>query len=112
VKAKSRPSQGKWNDEIIFSVDKAKDFEISVYEKGGLCLALTWFSFSMLADQLLMNARRKGFSKELDNEGEEIRLSRNALSLFGDKLDTTLEMEPTGRIHLKLSLGESFLVLE
>jgi hypothetical protein len=105
LKAKSRPSQGKWNDEIIFAVDKAKDFEVSVYEKGGLCLALTWFSFSMLSDQMLINARRKGFVKELENEGEEIRLPRNALSLFGDKLDTTLEMEPTGRIHLKITLG-------
>lgn len=107
-KAKSRAAKGKWNDEITLYLDRATEVEISVYEKGGCCLALIWLSISMIAEGMLELAQERGYLPQGTERGastEEIVLSPKVLALSNDGIDGSFEMEPSGRIHLRMSLG-------
>ena len=111
-KAKSRAAKGKWNDEITLYLDRATEIEISVYEKGGGCLALIWLSSSMIAEGMIELAQERGYlpqGTEKDASAEEIVLSPNILALSSDGIDGSFEMEPSGRIHLRISLGNNLV---
>lgn len=109
-KARSKASRGKFNEDFVISVDKARELEISLYESDGQCLSLVWFSFLTLAEAMVGLARASGsLPKDFAQleKGDELKLPSNILGPSKMiVIDSHLEMEPSGRIHLKLNLGK------
>jgi hypothetical protein len=105
-KAKSKTSKKKFNEELTIYLEKAQEVEISVYEKGGQCLALMWFTIEMLVAEIIEISNRSGLIPKAENAtSSELRVPEAILSSENLGFESWLDLEPSGRILLRLSLG-------
>lgn len=106
-KAQSSFSRGKWEEEIIFDVDKALELEFLIMEKNGSVLAMIWFTFRMLIDDIKNFYNFSGIlSKPSDNNSKSITSPTAILSRGNDSLESVFELEPAGKLHLSIGLGK------
>jgi len=100
-KGKTRSSRhSKWNEDFTISIENASDVEITVYEKGGTVLAMSWFKFGELIEELQHRGLYHGGSSE--NLSSPPQNQSHSDSHNG--IDVWLDMEPAGQIFLHLNL--------
>lgn len=100
-KGKTRSSRhSKWNEDFNIPIDNASDVEITVYEKGGTVLAMSWFKFGELIEELQSKGLYHGGSS--DNLSSPPQNQSHSDSHNG--IDVWLDMEPAGQIFLHLNL--------
>ncbi|KAJ3074702.1 Serine/threonine kinase [Podochytrium sp. JEL0797] len=97
-KAQSKPNAlNKWFEDFEIVVEKALEVEICVYEGGGGILALVWFKLAELGAMLRLNAMK------VISEVDPVVGSVGSLAGAGDKTDLWLDLEPDGKIAMKLN---------
>lgn len=106
-KAQSSCSKGKWDEEITFDVDNASELELLIRERDGGVLAMIWFSFRMLIDDITNFYNNSGIlSRAVDNtQTKTISLPSGILSRGQDDLESVFELEPAGNLHLKIRIS-------
>ena len=105
-KAQSSFTRGKWDEEIILDVDKALELEFLILEKNGSVLAMIWFTFRMLIEDIERYFIDKGIlSKRLEQTKDSLSSPIGILSRRNDHLECVFELEPAGKIHVNISLG-------
>jgi len=99
-RGKTRSSRhSKWNEDFNILIDNASDVEITVYEKGGTVLAMSWFKFGELIEELQYRGLYRGGSSEsLSSPPQpQAHVDHNGI-------DVWLDMEPAGQIFLHLNV--------
>lgn len=84
IKYQTKPTKAKWDETIDLQIDRGMELELKISEKGGQILALIWFRFKDLVDDL--------DAKYGQTRNETL-----------DVADTWLDLEPSGQILLKLN---------
>lgn len=84
VKLQTKPSRAKWDEIFEMQIDRGLELEIKVTEKNGTPLALCWFKFNDLCEDLEM--------KIGDSKGAGLEVP-----------DTWLDLEPSGQILFKVN---------
>jgi len=100
ARGKTRSSRhSKWNEDFNISVERASDVEITVFEKGGTVLAMSWFKFGELIEELQYKGLYHGGSSEnLANPPQPQPHDNHG------GIDVWLDMEPAGQIFLHLNV--------
>ena len=123
-RAKSRPARGKWSEDIIFTVDKASEIEINVYEKDGPILSLIWFMISDLCEELdnVNEFYANNLVAPAKNSADVDNASTTAVHVTiptkgatppppsfkigkNESLESWFDMEPTGQLLMKINFG-------
>jgi uncharacterized protein YfkK (UPF0435 family) len=105
-KAQSSYSRGKWDEEVTLDVDKAMELEFLVLERDGGVLAMIWFSFRMLIDNITTFYNSSGIlPRAVDNSSTIISSPSGILSNGKDNLESVFELEPAGKLHVEIRLG-------
>lgn len=100
-RGKTRSSRhSKWNEDFNIQIDKASDVEITVYEKGGTVLAMSWFKFGDLIEEL----QNKGLYRGGSTDSLTNTPPQQAQSHDHNGIDAWLDMEPAGQIFLHLNV--------
>jgi hypothetical protein len=110
TKHHTRGSKAKWDETTEILLDRAIEVEISIQEKGGRMLALTWFKVAHL-DEFLSHKFKGGPNSEHSNatptEGAQILLSGPSNSKPRptnlDVEETWIELEPSGQLLVKVN---------
>jgi len=99
-RGKTRSSRhSKWNEDFNIPIENASDVEITVYEKGGTVLSMSWFKFGELIEELKYKGLYRGVSSDsLANPPSAASHSDH------NGIDVWLDMEPAGQIFLHLNL--------
>ncbi|KAL6616901.1 hypothetical protein LY90DRAFT_189999 [Neocallimastix californiae] len=101
-KGKTRSSRhSKWNEDFNIPIDKASDVEITVYEKGGTVLAMSWFKFGELIEELQSKGLYQGGTIENLSSPPQ---NQPHSDFHSNGIDVWLDMEPAGQIFLHLNL--------
>ncbi|ORX78464.1 hypothetical protein BCR32DRAFT_247144 [Anaeromyces robustus] len=101
ARGKTRSSRhSKWNEDFNIPIERASDVEITVFEKGGTVLAMSWFKFGELIEELQSKGLYHGGSSEsLANPPPQTQAHDNH-----GGIDVWLDMEPAGQIFLHLNV--------
>ncbi|RKO88225.1 hypothetical protein BDK51DRAFT_24558, partial [Blyttiomyces helicus] len=85
VQHTTRPTRIRWDESPVLTVEKAQEVEVSVYEKNGPLLAISWFRLWELEEDLKL---KYGNGYENADAGE-----------------SWLDMEPGGQLLVKLNFA-------
>ena len=111
-KAQSRFTRDTWNEEIVFDVDNGIELEFLILGNNGSVLAMIWFTFRMLVDDMKFFYNYSGILvKPAEQTNKWLSTPAGILSKGDDKLECVFELEPAGRLHMIVGLGQCSLYL-